>query len=119
MSFTVRAGEPDVTHRTSWPGSTGECSGRLEVIGQHCALKATILTPTLAQEIKRCKYAISKTTIDSFGFSGYVSIAYTDPGILAFYSHRFAALWDTSLVGNSPKTIFTRKVSSRITSSHA
>lgn len=37
MEFTVRVGEPDVTHRTSGPESTGECSGRPEVLGQHCA----------------------------------------------------------------------------------
>ena len=24
MGYTVRVGEPDVTHRTSWPESTGE-----------------------------------------------------------------------------------------------
>ena len=28
MEFTVRVGEPDVTHWTSWLESTGECSGR-------------------------------------------------------------------------------------------
>ena len=39
MEFTVRAGEPDVTHRTSWPESTGECNGRPKVFGQHCAPK--------------------------------------------------------------------------------
>ena len=37
MEFTVWVGEPDVTHRTSGPESTGECSGRPEVLGQHCA----------------------------------------------------------------------------------
>ena len=39
MEFTVRVGEPDVTHRTSWLESTGECSGRPKVFGQHCAPK--------------------------------------------------------------------------------
>ena len=28
IKFTVQGGEPYVTHGTSWPGSTGECSGR-------------------------------------------------------------------------------------------
>ena len=31
------AGEPDVTHRTSWRESTGNCSGRPKAFGQHCA----------------------------------------------------------------------------------
>ena len=37
MEFTVRAGEPDVTHRTSWRESTGECSGRPTAFGQYYA----------------------------------------------------------------------------------
>ena len=39
MEFAVRVGEPDVTHWTSWPENTGECSGRPKVFGQHCAAK--------------------------------------------------------------------------------
>ena len=38
MEFTVHVGEPDVTHRTSWFASTGECSGRPKAFGQHCVL---------------------------------------------------------------------------------
>ena len=35
MEFTVRVGEPDVTHRTSWPESTGEChAGTLRPLSQ-------------------------------------------------------------------------------------
>ena len=34
--FIVRVGEPDVTHHTSWPESTGECSGRTKEFSQHC-----------------------------------------------------------------------------------
>ena len=34
MEFTVQFGEPDVTHRISWPERTGDCSGRSKVFGQ-------------------------------------------------------------------------------------
>ena len=36
---TVRVGEPDVIHQTSWRKSTDECSGRPKAFGQHCAPK--------------------------------------------------------------------------------
>ena len=34
MEFTVRVGEPDVAHQTSWLESTSECSGRPKAFGQ-------------------------------------------------------------------------------------
>ena len=39
MEFTVRVGEPDVAHWTSWLESTGECSGRPKAFGENCAPK--------------------------------------------------------------------------------
>lgn len=37
MLFTVCGGEPEVTHRTSRPKSTGECIGQQMTFGLHCA----------------------------------------------------------------------------------
>ena len=42
MELTVRVGEPDVTHRTSWRESTGECQRHLVSIALQKEANATV-----------------------------------------------------------------------------
>ena len=63
MEFTVRVGEPDVAHRTSWPESTGECSGRPKVFKPNLVYSSKSLVSIALQ--KEANAALIGTKQDS------------------------------------------------------